>query len=105
MARSPCTTLKPIAVEAVKPQVRTLIDAPFLLAGSGAVIVVGRFVLFAAARSSLAELLVAMGVAGLRRRQLLSRHARRHPGRHPQERDVERDELQLRRPQRQVPPG
>ncbi len=45
------------------PRVRTLIDAPVLLAGS-AVIVGGGFVLFAAARSNLAELLVAMGVLG-----------------------------------------
>ncbi|MDQ0577967.1 putative MFS family arabinose efflux permease [Streptomyces rishiriensis] len=45
------------------PRVRTLIDAPLLLAGS-AVIVGGGFVLFAAARSNLAELLVAMGVLG-----------------------------------------
>ncbi|MZD10443.1 MFS transporter [Streptomyces sp. SID5785] len=46
------------------PRVRTLIDAPVLLAGS-AVIVGGGFALFAAARSNLAELLVAMGVLGL----------------------------------------
>jgi MFS family permease len=45
------------------PRVRTLIDAPVLLAGS-AVVVGGGFVLFAAARSNLAELLVAMGVLG-----------------------------------------
>ncbi|URM99432.1 MFS transporter [Actinomadura madurae] len=45
------------------------------------------------------------GPAGLRRRRLLGRHARRHPGRHAQERDVERHELQLRRPQRRVLPG
>jgi predicted MFS family arabinose efflux permease len=45
------------------PRVRTLIDAPLLLAGS-AVVVGGGFVLFAAARSNLAELLVAMGVLG-----------------------------------------
>ncbi|MYW02436.1 MFS transporter [Streptomyces sp. SID3343] len=46
------------------PRVRTLIDAPFVLAGS-AVVVGSGFVLFAAARSNLAELLVAMGVLGL----------------------------------------
>ena len=86
------------------PRVRMRIDAPVLLAGS-AVIVGGGFVLFAAARSNLAELLVVHGRAGLRRRQLLGRNARRHPGRHTQERDVERDELQLRRPQRRVLPG
>ncbi|WP_031075781.1 MFS transporter [Streptomyces sp. NRRL WC-3742] len=45
------------------PRIRTLIDAPVLLAGS-AVIVGGGFVLFATARSNLAELLVAMGVLG-----------------------------------------
>jgi len=45
------------------PRMRTLIDAPFLLAGS-AVVVGGGFVLFATARSNLAELLVAMGVLG-----------------------------------------
>ncbi|WP_436774024.1 MFS transporter [Yinghuangia sp. YIM S09857] len=45
------------------PRVRTRVDAPFLLAGS-AVVVGGGFVLFAAARSNLAELLVAMGVLG-----------------------------------------
>lgn len=45
------------------PRVRTLIDAPFLLAGS-AVVVGGGFVLFAAVRSNLAELLVTMGVLG-----------------------------------------
>jgi len=44
------------------PRVRTLIDAPVLLAGSA--VIVGGFVLFAAARSNLAELLVAMGVLG-----------------------------------------
>ncbi|WP_308194921.1 MFS transporter [Micromonospora sp. R77] len=45
------------------PRVRTLIDAPFLLAGSALVVGSG-FVLFAAARSNLAELLAAMGVLG-----------------------------------------
>ena len=45
------------------PRIRRRIDAPLLLAGS-AVVVGGGFVLFAAARSSLAELFVAMGVLG-----------------------------------------
>ena len=45
------------------PRVRARIGAPLLLAGS-AVIVLGAFVLFAAARSNLAELFVAMGVLG-----------------------------------------
>ena len=45
------------------PRVRARIGAPFLLAGS-AVVVLGAFVLFAAARSNLAELFVAMGVLG-----------------------------------------
>jgi MFS family permease len=45
------------------PRVRRRIDAPLLLAGS-AVVVGGGFVLFAAARSNLAELFVAMGVLG-----------------------------------------
>ncbi|MEU1686479.1 MFS transporter [Micromonospora sp. NPDC005707] len=45
------------------PRVRERIDAPLVLAGS-AVVVGGGFVLFAAARSNLAELLVAMGVLG-----------------------------------------
>jgi predicted MFS family arabinose efflux permease len=45
------------------PHVRERIGAPFLLAGS-AVIVLGAFALFAAARSNLAELFVAMGVLG-----------------------------------------
>ncbi|MEV7420716.1 MFS transporter [Streptomyces sp. NPDC089919] len=45
------------------PRLRTRVDAPLLLAGS-AVIVGGGFVLFATARSNLAELLVAMGVLG-----------------------------------------
>ncbi|MGW0663693.1 MFS transporter [Streptodolium elevatio] len=45
------------------PRVRTLIDAPLLLAGSAAVVGSG-FVMFAAARSNLAELLVAMGLLG-----------------------------------------
>ena len=45
------------------PRVRERIDAPLLLAGS-AVVVGGGFVLFAAARSNLAELLAAMGVLG-----------------------------------------
>ncbi|WP_149263447.1 MFS transporter [Actinomadura sp. K4S16] len=45
------------------PRVRRRIDGPLLLAGSAA-IVGGGFVLFAAARSNLAELLVAMGVLG-----------------------------------------
>jgi MFS family permease len=45
------------------PWVRTLIDPPVLLAASAA-IVGGGFVLFAAARSNLAELLGAMGVLG-----------------------------------------
>ncbi|WP_344269077.1 MFS transporter [Actinomadura napierensis] len=45
------------------PRVRERIDGPLLLAGSAA-IVGGGFVLFAAARSNLAELLVAMGVLG-----------------------------------------
>ncbi|MFE9799937.1 MFS transporter [Streptomyces goshikiensis] len=45
------------------PRVRTRIDGPLLLAGSAA-IVGGGFVLFATARSSLAELLAAMGVLG-----------------------------------------
>ncbi|GAA2016074.1 MFS transporter [Catenulispora yoronensis] len=46
------------------PRVRKRIDGPLLLAGS-AVVVGGGFVLFAAARSNLAELFVAMGVLGL----------------------------------------
>jgi MFS family permease len=45
------------------PRVRKRIDAPLLLAGS-AVVVGGGFVLFAAARSNLAELFAAMGVLG-----------------------------------------
>ncbi|WP_370122728.1 MFS transporter [Streptacidiphilus sp. MAP12-33] len=45
------------------PRIRARIDAPLQLAGS-AVVVAGGFVLFAAARSSLAELFVAMGVLG-----------------------------------------
>ncbi|WP_106535221.1 MFS transporter [Haloactinopolyspora alba] len=45
------------------PRVRERIDGPLLLAGS-AVIVGGGFVLFATARSNLAELLAAMGVLG-----------------------------------------
>lgn len=45
------------------PRVRERVDAPLLLAGS-AVVVGGGFVLFAAARSNLAELFVAMGVLG-----------------------------------------
>ncbi|MBX6723687.1 MAG: MFS transporter, partial [Dactylosporangium sp.] len=45
------------------PWVRVRIGAPFLLAGS-AVIVLGAFALFAAARSNLADLFVAMGVLG-----------------------------------------
>ncbi|MFD7029218.1 MFS transporter [Streptomyces sp. NPDC059917] len=45
------------------PRVRTRIADPLLLAGSAAV-VGGGFVLFAAARSNLAELLLAMGVLG-----------------------------------------
>jgi predicted MFS family arabinose efflux permease len=45
------------------PRLRERIDAPFLLAGS-AVVVGGGFVLFAGARSNLAELFVAMGVLG-----------------------------------------
>jgi predicted MFS family arabinose efflux permease len=45
------------------PRLRERIDAPLLLAGS-AVVVGGGFVLFAAARSNLAELFVAMGVLG-----------------------------------------
>ncbi|GAA1939388.1 MFS transporter [Kitasatospora viridis] len=45
------------------PRVRTRIDGPLLLAGSAA-IVGGGFVLFATARSDLAELLAAMGVLG-----------------------------------------
>ncbi|WP_405009281.1 MFS transporter [Kitasatospora sp. NBC_01539] len=45
------------------PRVRTRIDGPLLLAGSAA-IVGGGFVLFATARSNLAELLAAMGVLG-----------------------------------------
>ncbi len=45
------------------PRVRRRIDAPLVLAGS-AVVVGGGFVLFAAARSNLAELFVAMGVLG-----------------------------------------
>jgi len=45
------------------PRVRVRIGAPLLLSGS-AVIVLGAFALFAAARSNLAELFVAMGVLG-----------------------------------------
>ncbi|RJL36164.1 MFS transporter [Bailinhaonella thermotolerans] len=45
------------------PRARARIDAPFLLAGSAVVVGCG-FVLFAAARSNLAELFVAMGVLG-----------------------------------------
>ncbi|WP_285565444.1 MFS transporter [Streptomyces sp. RTGN2] len=45
------------------PRVRKWVDGPLLLAGSAA-IVGGGFVLFAAARSNLAELLAAMGVLG-----------------------------------------
>jgi predicted MFS family arabinose efflux permease len=45
------------------PRVRARIGAPLLLAGS-AVIVLAAFALFAAARSNLAELFVAMGVLG-----------------------------------------
>ncbi|GAA4833212.1 MFS transporter [Kitasatospora terrestris] len=46
------------------PRVRKRIDAPLFLAGS-AVVVGGGFVLFATARSTPAELFVAMGVLGL----------------------------------------
>ncbi|MFJ9608887.1 MFS transporter [Kitasatospora sp. NPDC101176] len=46
------------------PRVRERIDGPLLLAGSAAVVGCG-FVVFATARSGLAELLVAMGVLGL----------------------------------------
>ena len=46
------------------PRLRKKIGAPYLLAGS-AVVIGGGFVLFAAARSSLAELFVAMGLLGL----------------------------------------
>jgi MFS family permease len=46
------------------PRVRKRIDAPLLLAGS-AVVIGGGFVLFAVARSNLAELFVAMGLLGL----------------------------------------
>ncbi len=45
------------------PRVRERIGGPLLLAGS-TVVVLGAFALFAAARSSLAELFVAMGVLG-----------------------------------------
>jgi MFS family permease len=45
------------------PRLRKRIDAPLLLVGS-AVVVGGGFVLFATARSNLAELFVAMGVLG-----------------------------------------
>lgn len=45
------------------PRVRERIDAPLLLAGS-AVVVGGGFILFAAARSNLTELFVAMGILG-----------------------------------------
>jgi MFS family permease len=45
------------------PRVRERIDGPLLLAGS-AVVVGGGFVLFAVARSNLAELFIAMGVLG-----------------------------------------
>ena len=45
------------------PRVRERIDAPLLLVGS-AVVIGGGFVLFAAARSNLAELFVAMSVLG-----------------------------------------
>jgi predicted MFS family arabinose efflux permease len=45
------------------PRVRMRIGAPLLLAGS-AVVVLGAFALFAAARSNLAELFTAMGVLG-----------------------------------------
>jgi MFS family permease len=45
------------------PRIRTRIADPLLLAGS-AVVVGGGFALFAAARSDLAELFVAMGVLG-----------------------------------------
>jgi predicted MFS family arabinose efflux permease len=46
------------------PRARKRIDAPFLLAGS-AVVIGGGFVLFAVARSDLAELFLAMGLLGL----------------------------------------
>jgi predicted MFS family arabinose efflux permease len=48
------------------PRVRVRVGAPLLLAGSAgsAVIVLGAFALFAAARSNLAELFAAMGVLG-----------------------------------------
>ena len=46
------------------PRLRKQIDAPFLLAGS-AVVIGGGFVLFASARSNLAELFIAMGLLGL----------------------------------------
>jgi MFS family permease len=46
------------------PRVRTVVEGPVLLAIS-AVVVGGGFVLFAAARSNLAELFAAMGVLGL----------------------------------------
>ena len=45
------------------PRMRERIDAPFLLAGSAVVVGAG-FVLFAVARSNLAELFVVMGVLG-----------------------------------------
>jgi predicted MFS family arabinose efflux permease len=45
------------------PRLRERIGAPLLLAGSAAVVLIA-FVLFAAARSNLAELLAAMGVLG-----------------------------------------
>lgn len=45
------------------PRLRKRIDAPLLLAGSAVVVGAG-FVLFAAARSNLAELFIAMGVLG-----------------------------------------
>jgi predicted MFS family arabinose efflux permease len=45
------------------PRVRMRIDGPLLLAGSAVIVGVG-FVLFATARSNLAELLAAMGVLG-----------------------------------------
>lgn len=47
----------------LSPWVRERVEAPLLLAGS-AVVVGGGFVLFAVARSNLAELFVAMGVLG-----------------------------------------
>ena len=60
----PFSVLMGFVAGRLTPRVRERIDAPLLLAGS-AVVAGGGFVIFAAARSNLAELFVAMGVLGV----------------------------------------